>query len=1278
MTESPAGMADILWMLGAAALVMFMQGGFCLLESGLSRAKNSINVAIKNLIDLCVASGIYWAFGFALMFGVTHAGFVGTDGFFPGDGLSPRVLAFFLFQLVFCGTATTIISGAVAERMRFPGYLMVAAIVSGAFYPLFGHWAWGGAETWGGIGARTGWLAELGFIDFAGSSVVHSLGGWIALAAVIVLGPRLGRFGAAARPLAGHNLPMATLGVLILWFGWFGFNGGSTLGVDESIPLILVNTNLAAAFGGVTSLAIAWIVERRPVVTHVMNGIVAGLVAITAGCHLVSPASAVAIGAIGGAACSAAMYLLPRWKIDDVIGAVPAHAVAGAWGTIAVALFASPDDFGTGHDRMTQLTVQATGVGVCFVWAFGGGLVCLVSLNRVFRLRVTEENERVGLNVSEHGASTELIELLSEMRGHGMGGEFSQQVSVEPNTEVGQIAREYNRVLERVDAEIGRRDAAELKWRGIFENAIEGIYQTTPDGHYLAANPALARIYGYESPDDLLESIHDISSQVYRDAVRRDEFRVEIETNGVVTNFESQVRRRDGGVIWISENARVCRGEQGELLYYEGTVEDITQRRQTDELIREKERAEAANRAKSQFLANMSHEIRTPLNGVIGMLDLLENTNLDEQQGRYAEIAKSSAEMLATLINDILDLSKIEAGKLELEWIDFDLPELLEAIPEMFVHRAHAKKLELNCRVAGSVPRRVVGDPERLRQVLVNLLGNAIKFTEDGEVNLSATLAERIDDDRVRIAIEVRDTGIGIPEDRVDRLFRTFSQVDASTTRRYGGTGLGLAICRELVEMMGGEITVESVEGEGSVFRIELPLEVRRESENLSQSSGRLNGVRALIVDDNDTNLQILREQLARWGVFAETEDSGEAALRRIREAASSGTPFEVAILDRLMPGMDGVELADRIRGASERARPELILLTSLDEMLDPSARDRLELTCLHKPVRQSRLFDAMISVVTKRSESVGGRSEARRDVILPSDSLPGIDPSESSEVSGKRRVLIVDDNGVNRLVAGEIVRSAGYEFDEATNGREAVDAARQGEFDAILMDCEMPEMDGFEATRAIRVWDAALPIIALTAQAIDGDRARCLEAGMTEYVTKPTDRDELLTTLSRCLRGSDLAEPSEVTGRSDVSKGSEVSVKSDVRERVVRDAGSDHELWEALDLEELLDRCAGQRDVATRVLGMFRDQSRTQFDQIEAAWRSADLAELRRISHMLKGSSANVAARAVRGATEALERAASSHAVEDLGPMIARVEDTLTSCHREIDYVLNDLPTSS
>jgi len=387
---------DIVWILICTGLVMLMQAGFCCLESGLVRAKNSINVAIKNLADFCVSSGIFWIFGFAIMFGTSYKGFLGTSGFFFGGDIRTWLIAFFLFQLVFCGTATTIISGAVAERMRFSGYLIVAIIVSGFIYPIIGHWAWGGAES----GATTGWLARKGFIDFAGSTVVHSTGGWVSLAAVIILGPRIGRYTKAGTTIHGHDLPMATLGIFLLWFGWFGFNGGSTLGISEKIPLILVNTNLAAAFGGFVGMGLSWKILHRSDVGHIMNGSLAGLVGITASCHIMVPWAAVLIGSIASVICFGATMLMEKLKIDDAVGAVSVHCCGGIWGTLAVALFSDPDAWGTGLGRWEQFLVQAMGVGSAFVWAFGVGFSLLWIVNRWFPLRVTVEEERVGLNVS--------------------------------------------------------------------------------------------------------------------------------------------------------------------------------------------------------------------------------------------------------------------------------------------------------------------------------------------------------------------------------------------------------------------------------------------------------------------------------------------------------------------------------------------------------------------------------------------------------------------------------------------------------------------------------------------------------------------------------------------------------------------------------------------------------------------------------------------------------------------------------------------------------------
>jgi ammonium transporter len=450
-----AELIDISWMLLCAALVMLMQAGFSCLESGLVRTKNSINVAIKNFTDFCISSVLFWLFGFALMFGMSAGGLFGTTGFFFGSAVEPWLMAFFIFQLVFCGTATTIVSGVVAERMRFSGYLVVTIVLAGVVYPVTGHWVWGSAS---GV-TTAGWLESRGFIDFAGSTVVHSVGGWIALAAVIVIGPRIGRFDSKA-PIRGHNIPFATLGVFLLWFGWFGFNGGSTLGVTEAIPFIVVNTTLSGASGGIVAMVLSWRILGRPDVTMIMNGSLAGLVGITASAHIMTSLSAVIIGAIAAVVMFGATLLLERFKIDDVVGAFPVHGCAGVWGTLAVALFADPASWGTGLGRWDQLLVQATGVGVCFAWAFGVGFGLLWLLNRVFPLRVRAEDERIGLNVSEHGAGDELLDLLNEMDRQRQTADFTQSVAVEPHTEVGQIATQYNRVLKRINEEHRRREAA--------------------------------------------------------------------------------------------------------------------------------------------------------------------------------------------------------------------------------------------------------------------------------------------------------------------------------------------------------------------------------------------------------------------------------------------------------------------------------------------------------------------------------------------------------------------------------------------------------------------------------------------------------------------------------------------------------------------------------------------------------------------------------------------------------------------------------------------------
>ncbi|MHC4066495.1 MAG: ammonium transporter, partial [Planctomycetota bacterium] len=447
---------DVAWILVCAALVMLMQAGFSCLESGLVRTKNSINVAAKNFADFCLASAVFWLFGFALMFGASSGGIFGTSGFLFDDTANPWLMAFFIFQLGFCGTAVTIVSGAVSERMRFAGYLVIATIVSAVIYPFIGHWVWGSAS---GVSSG-GWLEQRGFIDFAGCTVVHSVGGWIALAAIIIIGPRIGRFGKNAVPIHGHDLPFVTLGVFLLWFGWFGFNGGSTLGLTPEVPVIIVNTTVSGAFGGLVAMALAWRLGGQPDVAMIMNGSLAGLVGITASAHIMTPVAAAGIGSIAAVIMYAVAMLLEKLEIDDVVGAVPVHLAAGIWGTLAVAIFGNPEAWGTGLGRWDQLVVQATGVAATFVWAFGLGFALLWLINRVYPLRIDPEGEQVGLNVAEHGASTEILDLLTEMDAQRRANDFSQPVNVEPHTEIGQIAQQYNRVIADINAEQRRREAA--------------------------------------------------------------------------------------------------------------------------------------------------------------------------------------------------------------------------------------------------------------------------------------------------------------------------------------------------------------------------------------------------------------------------------------------------------------------------------------------------------------------------------------------------------------------------------------------------------------------------------------------------------------------------------------------------------------------------------------------------------------------------------------------------------------------------------------------------
>jgi PAS domain S-box-containing protein len=715
----------------------------------------------------------------------------------------------------------------------------------------------------------------------------------------------------------------------------------------------------------------------------------------------------------------------------------------------------------------------------------------------------------------------------------------------------------------------------------------------------------------YETPntfellaEDIYRNIHDDDREHAMQAWKEHE-----ENPDIPYNVEYRIKRSDEKEIWGCSTTEVLIDDKGRQSRVVGALQDITPRKLAEKaMARALDEAEAANRAKSEFLANMSHEIRTPMNGIMGMNALLLRTNLTAEQKKYAEAVRVSADCLLGIINDILDISKLEAGKVELEAIDFTLGSVVEDVVELLSPRAAEKGLEIASFLDDGARGAFRGDPTRLRQVVLNLLSNAIKFTDAGYVAVEVRSEATRSPDLTALRLEVHDTGVGVPADAKSRLFQKFQQADGSITRKFGGTGLGLSICRQLVELMGGRIGVDDREGGGSVFWIEVDLPGAGQAVRERHRGRSLKDQRILVVDDIEINRSIFARQLeAEGAILAEAAD-GPSALAAIVTADAMGQPFDMVLMDHMMPGMGGDSVAEKIRANGSLKQPRLILASSIGAPAPSDHAHRVGFDAyLTKPVRHHALVGCLSELVA--DAAAAAPAEAPAPAQAP--------PAEEPAIGG--RVLLAEDNEINALLATTILEEAGFSVEAVVNGEEAVEAARRGAFDLVLMDVQMPVMDGLAATRLIRQIEGPagqVAIVALTANAMRSDQDACLEAGMNDFVSKPLDPDDFLTVVRRFVGDAEGAsgEPSGTQAPAELPDLDDAQLDGLMR------------LMPPARLRAIIEN--------------FLNSAQGRLQRIESCARSGDLVGMAREAHDLKGVSGNFGARKLQHLADRLEQA--------------------------------------
>jgi PAS domain S-box-containing protein len=814
---------------------------------------------------------------------------------------------------------------------------------------------------------------------------------------------------------------------------------------------------------------------------------------------------------------------------------------------------------------------------------------------------------------------------------------------------------------------------SEERYRSLVEKANDAIMSLNPDGQIVGWNSYAEKIFGYKAEEIVGESFTKILPHRYHGVQNR--FLDKIFGKGKAVLPEKSVDgfglRKDGTEFPLEQSFSLWMSAHGMLSTV--ILRDITERKELEEYLESevavrtadlldvnkklensiaeintaKQEADAANAAKSDFLARMSHEIRTPMNGVLGMAELLLNSELSHKQRKLAQTLHNSGETLLCILNDILDFSKIEAGKMTLEHINLNVRDIIEEALELMAERAHSKGVEMLCHVPPDIPVALKGDPVRLRQIFINLIGNAVKFTENGEIVISARPLEITEED-VRLSFSIKDTGIGIGEEQQKSIFDAFVQADNSTKRKYGGTGLGLAIVKQLVELMGGTISLESTPGKGTLFNFTACFKKQMfQYQTVFDQHQLLDGLRILIIDDNATNRIILHEQLTSWGVINECAENARSALAMLHSAAVNGYPYDIAILDMQMPEMDGLELAREIKRDRSIAATKLIMLSSIGLYINIDNAHEVGLEhILTKPVRQSYLYNCLVTIVENINQNICTAQHANAQTMTISEQL-------------NAQILVAEDNVVNQQVLTGMLLHLGCTADMVGDGSTAIQELGRKYYDLVFMDCQMPHMDGFEATRIIRKREqqsagngsaARVPIIALTANAMDGARDECLAAGMDGYMAKPFSITELHAVLKTWLPGkiNDARAPGE---------GRQTAPRACDCEKAHREAENDSPI-DASTLDNIKAvQQPGKPDLVEKVINLYLNESQSLCKTIHEAVGTGDPQTLSKAAHSLKSSSANVGALKLASLCKELEMLGRSNSTDNAQDIVNQMD---------------------